>query len=303
MNITQLRSDFRDVPVYIISDRTTSSHDELPNSIVIGMPNDVYHASPPLSNSGLSLLAESPANYAMAEDKDPTVALRFGTALHCAVLEPDRYNSEYIVLDVEDRRSAVYTHAVKKFTAEYVLLRKEHEAIEIIKSQFSANSEIAEILSADGISELAMFAFDPDTGLRLKCKFDWLWRDDNGGYHAIDIKKTRARNYRELAASFAKYGYHRQEAFYRRVFRLATDTELASFSFLTAQDESPYEVKLRRYDEISREIGEHELGRLLRIFAECQRENHWPYPEDDGIISLPDYAIIDYENTIAEAII
>ena len=64
-----------------------------------GIGNEEYHKGPGLSSSDLKLLARSPLHYKTAKAFHPeeTNAMRLGTAVHCAILEPDRIDVEYVL--------------------------------------------------------------------------------------------------------------------------------------------------------------------------------------------------------------
>ena len=73
-----------------------------------GIGNEEYHKGPGLSSSDLKLLARSPLHYKTAKAIPPkeTDAMRLGTAVHCAVLEPDRFEKEYAAApEAIDRRT------------------------------------------------------------------------------------------------------------------------------------------------------------------------------------------------------
>lgn len=65
------------------------------------MTAEEYHAAPGLSNSGLCDLMVSPLRYwhcwlnPNRPKEEPTPFMQFGSALHCAVLEPDKFDSRY----------------------------------------------------------------------------------------------------------------------------------------------------------------------------------------------------------------
>ena len=77
------------------------------------MNNEQYHAdTSAISASGLKLFMRSPAHYYAAYldpnrvERQPTPAMRLGTATHCAILEPTRFNAEYAVIPESiDRRT------------------------------------------------------------------------------------------------------------------------------------------------------------------------------------------------------
>lgn len=69
--------------------------------IYYDLPFDVYHAAPGISNSGMKHLAVSPLQFwhqtlnPAKEKQEESEYLRFGHALHCAVLEPGVFLSRY----------------------------------------------------------------------------------------------------------------------------------------------------------------------------------------------------------------
>ena len=64
-------------------------------------PELAYHAVKALSASGMKALAESPLHYwqrylnPQAESEEPTLEMKIGSAVHCALLEPDQFDSRY----------------------------------------------------------------------------------------------------------------------------------------------------------------------------------------------------------------
>src|SRR5690625_4787601 len=86
-----------------------------PPCFIANMPNSVYHSTPEgISSSGLKQMLRSPAHYKFQASTPPTRAMEIGTSIHTALLEPDRFAHEYVLLrDVKDRRSSEYKQAVK----------------------------------------------------------------------------------------------------------------------------------------------------------------------------------------------
>lgn len=69
--------------------------------LLAGLSNDEHHADPAIGASGLKLLEQSPLHYWDAyinperEKREPTLAMRMGTAWHTAVFEPQEFSSRY----------------------------------------------------------------------------------------------------------------------------------------------------------------------------------------------------------------
>ena len=77
--------------------------------IYADIPNEVYHALPGVSKSMLDKLDESPAHLRDAIDNpvhEQTMPMMIGSATHCAVLQPDKFEDQYIVMsDIDGRTS------------------------------------------------------------------------------------------------------------------------------------------------------------------------------------------------------
>lgn len=70
-----------------------------------GVPNEVYHQCPAVSKSGGTKLLQSTNHYLhyKAEGNDQTAAMLTGDAFHAAVLEPERYEREYLATLLPER--------------------------------------------------------------------------------------------------------------------------------------------------------------------------------------------------------
>jgi hypothetical protein len=73
-----------------------------------GVPYEQYAAWDACSSSRLSRLLRSPAHaraYIDGQIEDDTPAKAFGSAAHCAILEPDRFASAYVRAPEGDGRT------------------------------------------------------------------------------------------------------------------------------------------------------------------------------------------------------
>lgn len=79
--------------------------------IVEGLDEAEYHGRPETSNSDLIAFDQSPAHFILkknGEQEDATEQMDTGTMIHCAILEPDKFNKVYIPgIDV-DKKSKSY---------------------------------------------------------------------------------------------------------------------------------------------------------------------------------------------------
>jgi hypothetical protein len=75
--------------------------DEIEECIVFGLPDERYFAAPGLSMSGMKALAVSPLFYQHQcidrVQEEPSSQARFGSLVHCRLLEPNRFAETYAV--------------------------------------------------------------------------------------------------------------------------------------------------------------------------------------------------------------
>lgn len=256
--------------------------------IISGMPNEVYHASEGISKSGLDLVNRSPAHYLYSVRKDPTRAMAIGTAIHAAVLEPELFASQYLLLkDVTDRRSSEYKQACKAHDPELVLTGAEAERVAGMQEAVLSNPHAADYLRQDnGWVELSVFAIDPATGVLCKCRFDKLTAD----LVAVDLKKTQDGKDRAFSRTMANYRYYVQAAFYTDVFMWATGLELQKFIFLAVEEEFPHFNKPWLVADDSYIVGRAEYRADLDAYAQSKADDYWPLPDQsEEYIFLPEW--------------
>lgn len=271
-----------------------------PGNAYLNMPNEVYHAADGISNSGLSLISRSPAHYMHAAKREASRAMEIGTAIHCALLEPARFKEEYLLLrDVKDRRASAYKEAVKQFTSERVLVSSEAVNIASMQESVYAQPEARKALESEGWREISMFATCPDTGVLMKCRFDLLTADGR----AYDVKKTRDARPVQFGKSVNDYRYHVQQAFYSRVFDLVTGEPLQAFKFIAVEDQPPYTAAVYSLDELTVEIGRFLMQRDFATYASCVESGEWPHPDTATEITVPAWAVFEYEAMLEEAIV
>ena len=263
--------------------------------LVIGMPSDDYHAYPAWNKSSLDLIARSPAHYKFSAQREASRAMEIGSAVHAAVLEPRVFKRDYVLLqNVTDRRSSVYKEAVKVHGSASVLTGTEAVMVECIRETVQHD-----IINRPGHAEISVFATCSETGLLIKCRFDYLTLCGA----AIDLKTTQDARASEFSKSVYNYRYHVQDAFYRHVYRCATGKELNSFSFLAVEKEAPYFSAVYKLDQDAQEIGKYYALRELKTASECELSGHWPMPSvKDEPLQLPSCAYSQYESDIEESI-
>lgn len=252
-----------------------------------GIDNETYHSSEGYSNSFLTALLRSPAHAVARPKWKSTRNMEIGSAFHCNTLEPELFKRDYRIVECDDRRSPLYKAACKDHPSAQVLTIGEHDTVQGMTAGVYRNAKLREIIELPGSPEVAFFAVDPDTGLSIKCKFDWL--TDCG--ISLDLKKTQDARDFAFSRSIHSYMYHMQDAFYRHVYKCATGEELQEFYFGAVEEQRPHASNRWRLGPESRKKGDALFREALITLAVCLDRGEFPaYPDDgDDEIEIPAY--------------
>lgn len=266
------------------------------------LSNDEYHSGPGTSKSGLDIIHRSPMHFAFrasaANDNRPTAAQAFGSAFHCAVLEPERFADEFVVAPKCDRRTTVgkqlWTEFIDAHPHATHLTAEDMEALQGMCAAVAAHPAASKLLKAPGRAERSYYAIDPETGELVRVRPDYD-RDDG---IIVDLKSTEDASPEEFARSIANWRYHVQAPFYMDVRDAAiqqADLPMAkskAFVFIAVEKRAPYTVGVYALDAESMEVGRLEYRADLRTLAECRRTNVWRgYGDTINSISLPAWRV------------
>jgi hypothetical protein len=274
---------------------TGKSLTESGGGVYLDLSNEAYHSAPGVSKSGLDKIARSPAHYKYSERKEPTRAMAIGTAIHAAVLEPARFDSEYCLTAAKVRTAKEYKDAKAIHGGELTLTAPEAKKVLNMRESVFTNQHAMRHLNEKGNAEVSFMCEDPETGIMIRARFDWL----NDDRVAVDLKKTQDVRPGEFIKSVGNYRYHVQEAMYSFIYKQVTGSELKAFYFLAVEEEAPHSNQMYLLGDLSREIGAYYFRRDLRTYADCIDSGKWPHPKNgDGVIELANWDVNRYENDL-----
>lgn len=262
----------------------------------------VYHGTEGYASShGLMKILKSPAHYkaGLLEDKDrePTPAMRMGSILHSAILEPALFLKRKVVQpDFGDMRSSKNREARdlwKLDLPEGSILISEQEADQIVAMlDVIQKHPIVSKLFQEGASEVSGFWTDERTGLRCRIRPDYLREDGL----VIDYKTTTDASFKAFQRDAYRYMYHLQAAFYLEGVSQIRGKKSENFIFVVQEKEEPYAVAVYVADEAFLEKGKDLACRGLDIYKHCLATDQWPgYPEMAINLSLPNWAFYEEE--------
>lgn len=255
---------------------------------------DEYHSSAAISNSGLGIILDrSPAHYKawLSEPREPTPAMVEGTIAHTAILEPDSFESTYVVAPKWDLRKNAdkAAKAIWEATHKGKTPLPQHQRDRFLRMRDAVHAHPeANALLTGGKAERSVFANDPQTGVLCRVRPDY--HQTERAHNLIDLKSTADAKLEEFQWSAYRYGYHRQAAFYLdTVDWLGTLRRPDDFFFIAFEKEPPYAVAVMRADRRFINRGRDAYRSALNIYAECLAAGQWPaYGNGIQTLDLPE---------------
>jgi hypothetical protein len=269
----------------------------LPHGMHEGIDEDVYHQSAlgMASVSALLLFADTPSKYiASIRGERPRVttpALSFGTAVHCALNEPERFSATYLIEPYFGPTRANAALGVSKDEGKANkerrdAWRKAHEGAILLDSKDGQRTlgmiaRIAEQRDCDppaadlfreGVSEVTLRWRCPITGLECRARDDYY---QEPLAIAADYKTCQDASEEGFAKAAAEYKFHWIEAFYRAGHR-ALRKDLQDYIFVMQEKEIPYDFGVYRLppDDVLEGIAEVES--TMSHLADCLKRDVWP---------------------------
>lgn len=181
------------------------------------MPASEYHANEAIGKSTLDLIHRDPylvewSRKAPVDDSDSD-ALKFGTALHSILLEPEKFVSEYAVAPKSDMRTnagkAEYADFVESSKGKAILSADDYRKLQIMRDSVMAHPQAVKLIEAEGEVEQSWFWKDERTGLQCKCRPDKYIPSSN---LLVDVKSTAS--IAKFAYSVEDYRYYVQDPWY-----------------------------------------------------------------------------------------
>lgn len=272
--------------------------------IVRGIPIDVYHKMPALSNSGLKMLLDCPARYYykyLSGEYEPKEKPHFkiGKACHCYILEgKEKFEQIYwhnpysdmlksdIVRLLQDAYG--YDCTISKFPVSDLmeilldntgikpgqihLNKNELNQVVGTARAIKENKQAYAAFKQKGESELSIFWKDEGSGLWLKCRPDFLPYDCES---VPDYKTCTSVNPAVFYKDFLNFGYHIQAAMYREGIRAVTGKDVQAFFFVAQEKEPPYITQVFIPDMGLIEHGNKAVRNAINVYLNCKESGVW----------------------------
>ena len=268
------------------------------------VPRADYDVVAAVSITRLKELRRSPQHYrhALAHPKQSD-ALTLGIATHVAVLEPERFASDFAIWSNRTTAGKMSPRNGKTWDDFCEL----HAGRSILTMDEAADSQaIAAAVRADAVAMKYLAEGDPEvtmewtTGERAcKGRADWLTRID-GAPVLVGLKTARDCRHFAFGAQSARLGYHLQWAFYHDGFEAITGNKPHMVEIVVETD-APHAVATYIIPDDILEQGREEYQALLKLLAECEASGEWPGPVPaEQYLTLPTWAYQRDEDDLAD---
>lgn len=281
---------------WIELDRNSGPASDLPPGLYVGVPHGAYHERRLgiVSKSALDLVDRSPAHYRAWIDgaiDEETPALAFGSAFHCALLEPDLFAESYAVEpEWGDCRLKANKAARDAWRAQrpgaIAVSADDGDAISAMVASVQAHPLASRMLRA-GAAEATLVWIDEESGLKCKSRTDY-YVPKLG--MVADVKTTLDARPHKFQRSIVKHRYHVQDALYRSGFAAIGET-VKHFVFIAVEKAPPYAVAIYSVDADGIGRGYSAARRNIDTLAECLRLGAWPgYATSIQTLDIPPWA-------------
>lgn len=243
------------------------------------MPSKQYFAVNGLSKSGMVDLIQSPHHYKVRRKigKEPTKSMIFGTAMHLAVLEPEKYQER------------IKEHALKtqKINSDGIIsLHKESIAeLDLIVSEVKRNAIASGLLN--GCQKEVSVFWNDELDFMCKARIDAL----NMNLHfVIDLKYCTDASYDAFSRQSANLKYHWQAYWYLKGLRQFYQDPF-NFIFICIEGAPTYSIATYLVTDQMLSKAEPKIDECRNIYASCLESDEWQgYPEQIQELYLPHWA-------------
>ena len=202
--------------------------------------NEDYHKSQNISASGLKSIYKKSVYHFLNQKPFTSSALSLGSAVHVAMLEPEKFNDEFYVFPKIDRRTKEgkqdYKNHSTKAEKKELISESDLFTIESIKEKLKFHSLAKEY--CEGKIELSHYGEMDSVPIRVRpdCKgVDWI----------SDVKSCQDNSPLAFKRDIYKWSYHLQATFYSDALGYPAE----NFRFIAVETNHPFTIEVYKMNE------------------------------------------------------
>lgn len=217
------------------------------------------------------------------KNPDNTESLRVGDGTHGAVLEPERFKKEYIVLPQDCKpgtkenpnkgmgaRKAAF-EAAAEAKGQAILEPADIQNIKEMAGVIHADQNAMDLLR-DGEAEISGYFTDPEYDILVKIRLDYINKKDG---IIIDLKTCADARFGPFRASTYKYGYDLQAYMGLYGVTQITGEVHSEFRFICIESKGYHGLKIYRADDEMLDTGYKKYHQAMKLYKECLEKDEW----------------------------
>ncbi len=245
-----------------------------------------YIESPAINRSFLhNMISYSPghAKY-LQEHEKITEAFRVGDAFHASILEPERFEREYVILPddckpgtkdkpnpgMKARKEAFEVGAEGR--GETIIQPADQDNIREMVAVIQADQEALDLLSG-GVAEQSGYFIDPDYDSLVKIRLDLI----NKGHNIlIDLKSCADARHAPFRKSAYDHGYDLQAFMGLLGVTQITGVPHNEFKFICVESKGYHGLHIWEADQEMLEVGYKKYQKAMILYKQCIESGEWP---------------------------
>lgn len=261
--------------------------------IIESMPEADYHAREEVSSSQLKHLLKSPFHYAhnRTVKVEPTPAMLLGSAVHTAVLEPEKFKDLCTHFNGH-RRGKEYTEFYEENKSKIIFNIDEWQKIQAMRDSLLHSECSAPFFKFNALDRIepSLFWQDAETGIACRGRLDLV--KYNGVPILIDVKTTFDASPMAFGRQALDLGYHISMGAYQKAWQAVFKEEIENVLFIAVENKEPYVTAVYQMDERTLSLGRETHSHLLRKLKHSQEQNQWPAYGDRPLpLEAPEYLL------------
>ena len=276
---------------------TDAKYSDLKNEWM-NIPSEEYHARPEISSHGLADILQCPDYFKQnrLEPKAQTPAMRLGSIIHAAQLQPELYYANRLCLpDFGDLRSSknreVKANYLEKVPASAIIVTQdENEQIDGMIAALRKHPFGKRVFEG-GVAEQAGIWKCPEWGVWCRMLADYRRPDE---LILIDYKTAEDASLETVRRVARNHNWRGQAAFYLDGASVIDEANYEKFVFLVQEKTYPYRVATFVCDDFFIQKGRNVNRKAMKIYSECLTKDVWPsYPEVPQSLGLLPWETMD----------
>lgn len=260
-----------------------------------------YIEGPGINRSFLhDMISWSPGHAKFRQDNpEDTVSLRLGHAFHLSILEPERFEKEFVILPA-NCQSGTKANPNKGMAAnlaafkaqceadnQLIITPKEFDNIREMRAVIQSDQEALDLLS-DGEAEVSGYFVDQEYDIPCKIRIDWINKKEK---IIVDLKSCAdARHFPFRKAAF-DFGDDLQAFMYLLGVTEITGEAHNDFTFICVESKGYHGLRIYEADEEMQQTGYAKYQKAIVLYKQCLESGEWPgYDSTPKPLGSPSYA-------------